>query len=607
MAIENEPATSGPTRIQLADDLFEQLAAGGGGTEVIARLQDGQRSRRMVLLRALLGAAAEDPLSTGPLPSVAEAWSALERIQEQAPAAVQAVLQHPQVGAWLSFTLRRHRGGTVTTAPAHIDFGQLNTVALAAAALARLTHRTRVPLRGGRVLVPRHGMAIFDGCAPWDVAEAWTEGGRIFLRHGGVTVDVPESGDAPGWLALREVTVGDVDTFTVHLDDLDPWRDLANPVGPARLSDTAFAVWVKLLQDAWTILIEHHRPTAEALAAGVSSLVPLPAGDGWDTRSASTGDAFGAIMCSLPPDPATLAVSLAHEFMHIKLGGLMHLVPLTTGPGNPCLYAPWRDDPRPAGGLLQGIYAFFGITEFWRTQRRAPGTPNPRLDDFEYAYSRAQTREAIGVATADGTLTERGRRFVARLAAAIDGWSADELDEQAADLARLVADSHRAGWRIRHCRPDHAEVTALAAAWSAGTPAPALGAPAEVLPDPEMRHWSGPRLGLARRRLVAPDRYAEARTTSWGAALSDADLALFAGQAGTAAELFAAAITEAPESPDAWTGLGLALHRSGDTRGGDVLLRRPDLVLALHRTLAATAAPIALVTWLAGTESTDQP
>ena len=267
MASQHEPTRSGPTRIQLADDLFEQLAAGGGGPEVIARLQDGQRSRRMVLLRALLGAAAEDPLSAGPLPSVADAWSALERIQEQAPAAVQAVLQHPQVGAWLSFTLRRHRGGTVTTAPAHIDFGQLNTVALAAAALARLTHRTRVPLRDGRVLVPRFGMAVFAGCAPWDVAEAWTEGGRIFLRHGEVTVAVPESGDAPGWLALREVTVGDVDTFTVHLDDLDPWRDLADPVGPARLSDTAFAVWVKLLQDAWTILIEHHRPTAVALAA----------------------------------------------------------------------------------------------------------------------------------------------------------------------------------------------------------------------------------------------------------------------------------------------------------------------------------------------------
>ena len=82
--------------------------------------------------------------------------------------------------------------------------------------------------------------------------------------------------------------------------------------------------------------------------------------------------------------------------------------------------------------------------------------------------------------------------------------------------------------------------------------------------------------------------------------------ALFAGQAGTAAELFAAAITEAPESPDAWTGLGLALRRSGDARGGDVLLRRPDLVLALHRKLAATAAPVALATWLAATKPTHQ-
>ena len=27
-------------------------------------------------------------------------------------------------------------------------------------------------------------------------------------------------------------------------------------------------------------------------------------------------------------------------------------------------YAPWRDDPRPISGLLQGIYAFVCITEF---------------------------------------------------------------------------------------------------------------------------------------------------------------------------------------------------------------------------------------------------
>ena len=30
------------------------------------------------------------------------------------------------------------------------------------------------------------------------------------------------------------------------------------------------------------------------------------------------------------------------------------------------VYVPWRDDPRPASGLLQGVYAHLGIARFRR-------------------------------------------------------------------------------------------------------------------------------------------------------------------------------------------------------------------------------------------------
>lgn len=587
--------------IRLTEESFRRLAAGDNRPAVISELADGQRNRRKVLLRALLDAADADPATAGPLPSVEQTWAALEGIEAADPGALDAVLQHPQVGSWLAYTLRRHRGGALGQAPLHIDFGQLNTVALAAAALAGVPHRTAVPLRGGRVLVPRFGMATFEGCQAWDTAEAWTEDGRIRLRHGGTVVDVPAEGDAPGWMALRSLTVReDGLSLTVFVDDIDPWRDLADPVGPVRLREDEFGTWAKLLHDAWTLLVRHHRPVAEGLAAGFTSLAPLPAVTGWDTRSASTGDAFGAIMCSLPPDAVTFAVSLAHEFRHIALGGLMHLVALTDGPGEPCLYAPWRDDPRPAGGLLQGIYAFHGIAGFWRDQRRVPGNPSPRLDDFEYAYSRGQTREAIAIALADGRLTERGRHFVRLMAAAMQDWDADPLDPEAAKLARLVADGHRAGWRIRHRHPDPGTVTALAAAWREQRTPPAERGCATVSPDPEMRHWSGARLGLARRRLVAPEQYAQAGRAGWGAALGSADLDLFAGDAAAGAAGFAADLAADPRNEDAWTGLGLALRQAGASPAGDVLVENPDLVMALHRELGGTADPVALAGWLAG-------
>jgi hypothetical protein len=41
----------------------------------------------------------------------------------------------------------------------------------------------------------------------------------------------------------------------------------------------------------------------------------------------------------------------------------------------PAPYAPWRSGPRPLNGLLQGAYAFLGVSGFWRQQRRSPGRP----------------------------------------------------------------------------------------------------------------------------------------------------------------------------------------------------------------------------------------
>jgi HEXXH motif-containing protein len=595
---------SGPgrhTRLRFPESAFRELAHGNGSPAVVDALWDGQWSRRLVMLLALHHAASADASLFGPLPPVSAAWTALEDAQRAAPDEVTALLMHPQVGNWLAYALRRQRGGTQSPAPVHIDFGQFNTLALAAAAVARQPFATVVPLRDGRVMVPRLGMAHFPGCAAWDVAEAGTADGRIWFRHGGRQVDVPAGGeDADGWWSLRRVTVGDTPALTVWLDHLDPMRDLADPVAPARLTAAELARWTELLDGAWTILTRDHAESAAALAVGVTSLVPLPSGDGWGTRSASTGEAFGAIMCSPPPDAETLAVSLVHEFMHIKLGGLMHLVPLTKAAGVPSLYAPWRDDPRPPGGLLQGVYAFFGIAAFWR-RHRALRSENS-LPDFEYAYARMQTAEALEIARGAGGLTEQGFGFTDGLTEELAAWSSDDIDDEAAALARLVADGHRAGWRIRHCRPAAADVDALAGLWPDKATARLRLEPSTVLPDPEMRHWSPGRLGLARRRLLAPDRYSDARAERWASDLTDADLALFAGDADTAVKGFAAQLIAEPEAVDAWTGLGLALNVASPGPAARALLDRPEVVLAVHRRLSARAgenpAPRDLADWV---------
>ncbi|MFI5894685.1 HEXXH motif domain-containing protein [Actinoplanes sp. NPDC051513] len=586
---------AGQNEIRLSHASFDQLAAGGGGPAVIAELWAAESRRRLVMLRAFLDAAAADPESAGPLPPIEEAFSALERAEHRAPDAMGEILMHPQVGAWLAYVLRRHGGGTASTAPSWVDFGQLHAVAAVASAAAGLDYRAAVPLRRGRVMLPRRGMARFDGCPQWDTAEVATADGQVWLSRGDVRIDVPPDGsEGPGWWPLRSASVGEDLRLVVWLDDLDPMRDLADPVDPVRLSRDDVERWTSLLDEAWAILVERHRPVAEAIAAGVTSLVPLPVGEGWDTRSASSGDAFGAIMCSLPPEAVTMAVSLVHESMHIKLGGLMHVEVLTRGPGKSCLYAPWRDDPRPADGLLQGIYAFSGIAAFWRVERLATGELDG-LGDFEFAYARAQAREALGIASVDGELTEIGHRFTARLADEMDSWPDDRRDPKARALVGLVADGHRAGWRIRHNRPRARDVAALVREWRAGGADPVLVTQLEVVADGETRHWSGARLGLARRRLAELDHYVDVRDKPWGAGLTDADLSLFAGNPAAAENGFAEQIRDDPGDADAWTGLGLAMAATGHP-GGSALLEFPEFLAALHLELGRPE-PAELAAW----------
>lgn len=579
---------------------FNELASGSASSPaVIDQLRTTQLSRRLGLLRAFWLVVEAHPELFGPLPPIGEAWSILEHTQRHHPRQFESLIGQPHTGSWLAYSLRRHRGGATSDAPWYVDFGQLNVLAVAAAALTGTPFKTRVPLRDGRVMIPCFGMANFEGCGAWEVAEAEADDGRIRLSHRDRSI-VAGDADGDGWWPLRRVTVGDGPVLTVWLDDLDPLRDLADPVPPARLSEEDFQRWSELLHGAWKILSHHHPEEAASLAVGLTSLVPLPAGEGWDTRSASTGDAFGAVMCSPPPDAVTLAVSLVHEFAHIRLGGLMHLLPLTAGTDQARLYAPWRDDPRPLGGLIQGIYAFVHIAAFWRRQRLVETGVDRQLAEFEYAYSWRQAQEGLDNARTAAGLTEHGVAFLAGITAELDSWSEDWLPEEVSALSRLVAIGHRTGWRLRNRRPRPDDIDALADAWRNRDTSEIRVEDSDVLADPNMHHWSQGWLGLARRRIQAPQHFLESLEEPWGRGLTHAHLALFSGEAETAVKEFSEQIAHHGEA-DAWAGLGLALSADPSDGGARAILRRPELVRAVYQRVAVTGdrpAPAEVARWI---------
>ncbi|MFI8822656.1 aKG-HExxH-type peptide beta-hydroxylase [Streptomyces sp. NPDC053431] len=487
---------------------FDALAAGRGGPDTIRFLRTTEYSRRLLLLRALLDEMARTPGALGPLPSVDSAWDTLTAAQEHAPEEFRALLLHPQTGVWLGHGLRRLRHTGWGDGPLWTDLGHLFAICAVAALRAGLTLHTTVPLRDGAAMFPTLGLARLPGRPRWGTAEVAVESGRLRVDPHGAGVGPaggpPLDGDAPGWQGLRRLHAYVTGRrLEVWLDDVDPFRDLSEPLPPERLGASEVACWQDRFGRALALLEDSDPEMAAALAEGLRSMTAVAPSPRGLVLSASSGDAFGGMLTSLPPDPVTMAVTLVHEFQHTKLGALLHLLTLEEDGGAERHHAPWRDDPRPLSGLLQGAYAFLGITDFWsRYLDRAPLTERARAE-FEFALSRRQTGEAVDTLAADPALTAHGRRFVAGMAARLSSWATDIRVRPAVDaLAEFAATDHRTEWRIRHLVPAPDDVRALARAYVTG--ARAADCPVgtrSVTPDPA--RWPHARTALIHQVLDA--------------------------------------------------------------------------------------------------------
>ncbi|MFE6333308.1 HEXXH motif domain-containing protein [Streptomyces sp. NPDC057806] len=539
----------------LAADSFGELLGGGGGSAAVAALRASERSWRLLVVRALLDAAAAQ--------APADAWDLLMRARAADEAAFEELLAYPSVGVWAAHTLRRLRGTAAGDAPP--DTGYLDAVAASAAIRAGLDFRTVIPVRDGWAVLPALGALHVPGAA---TAEVTATEGRV--RVAGRPLD------GPGWHPLTRLSA---DGCALLLDDADPYRTLRTP---APTEPVAAGVWQELFAEAWEILRAQDAEEAAALGTGLVTLVPRPRAERFRPHSASSGDAFGAALASVPDDGEQLASTLVHEFQHNKLSAFMHLFTLYDDQSGDrrLYYAPWRDDPRPLGGLLQGVYAFFGVTGFWR-RREHP------LGRFEFALWRTQTAHALrGIAAADG-LTEQGRRLVAELERRLTPWLAEPVRTPALAAAGLAAADHRATWRAYHLRPDPRVVRAHVD----GRP-PVAGEP-ELVPGAPARGLDT-RAVLLRWLLADPAGF-EALREDPGATVEGArpeDAALVTGDTEGALRACRERILSGRGDPETWVGLGLAARAAGDPAGA-ALLERPELVMAVHAELGGDPLAVA--------------
>jgi HEXXH motif-containing protein len=417
-------------------DEFDALAAGGGGPDVIRGLATGQYSKHTLLLRGVLEATQAVGHSRAAL--VQSGYDLLAAAQRHDPAAAGAVIQYPSVGAWALRTLRvlggypEMRGAEPTG---------LCVVAAAAAIRAGLPAEIEVPSAGGVVMLPSLGAATADG----GTAMVWStmDGSAVGSERGRIAVPPDPQQDGPGWQALRRLRAG---RFDVLLDDLDPFRMPAVADVASRLDSLEVEQWGAALHEAWGLLDMHHPAIAGEVAEAIRVIVPLatpPQG----LVSSSSPEAFGALALSKPPDPSAFAVTLTHETQHLKLSALLSIAALTRPDDGRRFYAPWRDDPRPASGLLQGAYAYLGVSGFWRRQRHLEDGADTIRAHAEFARWRTAALGGVETLISSGRLTPAGLDFAQGMARTLRPWQDESVPGAALELARHEAETHLSLWR----------------------------------------------------------------------------------------------------------------------------------------------------------------
>jgi HEXXH motif-containing protein len=583
---------------QVSSSAFDALARGYAQPDVVLQLRRAERSRRLLLLRALDEKLTKHPALVGPLSAPDEVWELLSRAEHVAPDARDMLLAHPYTGAWAGYVTRLLRDKITGVCPLWVHVGYLHALAAAAAIHARIPFTIRIPVWEGGAIIPTVGMARLATDAPHAVAVVSGDRDRVEIANDRSAVRLPRNhgDDTSNWWGMRTLaaTAGPLHLL-VRLDDLDPYRGLYEPVPPQRLDQAGLAGWSHVLADAWHIVARCLPDLAAGFPSGLDSLVPRPAVP-MRNLSASTGEAFGSAIIAKPTDAASLAATLVHEFHHNLLNGLLHLIPLYEHDPVERFYTLWRDDPRPISGALSGVHAFFGVTAFWRALSHKDKDSAKRRAEFEFAYWRSGTWRTLRSLSGDRYLTEAGQRFVDGITERVRPWLDEPVSDDIAGLAASATADHLAGWRIRYLRPLPETTSAYAEAWLAGESWPGgLEPDSRLVPTPVPDgSWC-----LARTDLIRLGFTGSVQTVP-GA--TPADVAHVLGHNDEAIDGYRHELAEDGDNPQSWVGLGLALSvRSPGSAGVRALLQHPELVRAVYRAISVQTEPPApdeLADWI---------
>ncbi|MGA5898602.1 HEXXH motif domain-containing protein [Streptomyces venetus] len=585
---------------------MDQLARGGNDVATMERLCEAERSKHLLLFHGVIDEAARRFPAVHDELELTGVWESLGRVQWKAPDVFGRIVQMPQLGAWAVDCLRSVTQADQATPALREDLARAGTFAAAGCIWAGVDFDLPLVVPDARLVIP--GFAAIPVPVQGDV-RLRRRSARLEMVAGGALSVLSEP------VPLRVCVRGRGLSLSVDLDDTTPYLDRYRHRRMNRLSPLEIRRWSKRIEGAWRILTEHHPDTAEAMSVSVQTIVPLRPDLAGSTVAATSPAVFGAIATSLAADDLTLAETLVHEFQHLKLCGILDLFPLVVPGDGALFYAPWRDDPRPARGLLHGAYAYLGVTRFWQVQRWQMPPDQALRGHAEFFRRCGETREVVKDLLVSGRLTAEGRRFAEAAERQLRRWQRDGVPDTACRLASAASYEHRTTWEARHVSLDPEPVARLAAAWNAGrTPDPAECASVRRRVQPAHQRPAHARGSLLTMRYADPERFRELLEEDgpdgWGALrLSAADVALLRDDMPGAINAYRAEICRRPAEPEVWSGLAMALADSMTDPAAAFLRRRIPLVFAVHSAIhditGSRIDPLELAGWLAGAEVTE--
>lgn len=436
---------------KLSDGAIAVLATRPGSREsidVVRMLARSRLSRNLVLLSTL---AAGKHRAMSNFDSIA--IELLQTAQKYDGEAFARAMTHPQVSCWLSRWTREAREGAVSEDDKDDKVEMCGTgvaIVAAVAAACQVDFTINLPASGHELLLPGLGCALLadDGDAAVTVRR-W-QGSLVFAAAGSEVTRVPDvRRSMPRWLASRQLH-SDVLSWFIDLDDISGFGQTRDAIPCARLDDEAVDKWQKLFSETCQLLASHHAGWADEISTVYRSLSPLQTVDG-KSQSVTFVEAFGACALTKPITAVSFAETLVHELQHNKFNAMIEFFPMISPDAEGLYCAPWRPDPRPLDGLLHGIYAFFGVADFWRVQRFVPDSPKAVSSaSFHFARWRMAVRAALETALASEYLTRRARLLFSSMQEVVDSWMSEAVPIDVDRAARAAIEVHLASWEARN-------------------------------------------------------------------------------------------------------------------------------------------------------------